>query len=160
MALFKVCIAACLLAILVSGMSQYDGSGSELEVCNPCSDTECPRYLNADCNAENCEAVFTWRGNNVTNKCNATTCDTQNCPANRFCVETVFPSSCPESDEQCRQFIRRRCILRPTTQQTNLTCANVECDQELTCHQRDTATGWEPVFRCAPTTDVPLMPGN
>ncbi len=148
MLLFKVCSAVSLLAILSTVTGQLGPSGSGSGDCDPCSENECPRFLNADCTAVNCIATFIWRGNDVTDRCDVTTCDTRECPANRDCIETVVPPSCPPVDPPCRQYVRSSCQLRPPTHP--MTCDDIECDPGLTCRRRDRPAGFRTVLRCVP----------
>ncbi len=155
MLLSKICASIFLLSILVS-INGQSGSGSG--DCNPCLEVECPRYLNADCTAVLCEAVFTWRDNDVTDRCAVTTCETRECPSNRDCVEAVRPARCPENNSKCRQFIISRCELRPPSHP--LSCDDIECGVGMTCQRRDRPAGFRPVLRCVPQKTNLLLPDD
>ena len=106
-----LCFYPCYILASVNGQS---------EDCNPCLETECPRFLNADCTAVLCKAVFTWRGSNVTDRCAVTTCQTKRCDSNRDCVEMVNLPTCPEDNPKCRQYILSRCVLQSPSHPCNV----------------------------------------
>ena len=118
---------------------------------DPCKGKKCDRFFNADCKSilisgEQHVANFFWRGSNVTDKCNITTCDTRSCPSCRQCVEEVETVPCIW--EPCQQYLRTRCVIiippRP------MTCADVTCGEQRACWMRDRGLFLPPVVRCLP----------
>ncbi len=152
MLLSKICASIFLLSILASINGQSEsGSGD----CNPCLEAECSRFLNADCTAILCDAVFTWKDNDVTDRCAVTTCDTKQCLSNRDCVEMVRPARCPEDNLKCRQYILSKCELRPTS--NPMSCDDIECGPGMMCRTRE-RPGLSPVLRCVPQITNLLLP--
>ena len=140
-----------LLAISVQGQPGPDQCET-----NPCNGTECSRFLNADCiiivSLGECRARFSWKGRDVTNKCQARTCDSRQCGKNRECMEEVFPPSCPEDKpiNTCRQYIRSKCVLQPF--ERPLSCDDIECGEGMMCRFRERSGGFPPVVRCVQAT--------
>jgi len=116
---------------------------------DPCaSNPPCPRYFNADCitNCKECTANFIFRGRNITDRCEALTCDTRDCGTIRQCMEEVTPAFC-ESQDTCRQRLRTRCIRINTTRP--MTCEDIVCGEGMMCRFRERVSR-PPVVRCVP----------
>ncbi len=144
---------------------------------DPCRNATCPRFLNAQCLSDNCSGTctarfFHFKGHEVTDNCDVVDCIEKECPAGRICVEQVQPSSCPDENRQCRQFIQSRCELPSDCTQIQCpigmvcvveetrrgpvarcrsptSCDQLQCDEGMECFQRD-RDGKPPVVRCVP----------
>ena len=145
------CTLLALLAISVQGQPGPDQCETD-----PCNGTECSRFLNADCiiivSLGECRARFSWKGKDVTNRCQARTCDSRQCGKNRECMEEVFPPSCPEDKpiNTCRQYIRSKCVLQPF--ERPLSCDDIECGEGMMCRFRERPGEVLPVVRCVQAT--------
>lgn len=164
-----------LLLLLLTARVQgtVKGSGedcpNELASCDvdPCSsqDSMCLRFLSADCIANRCHnrctANYFWRGQNVTDRCDVITCDERTCPEKRTCMETTFPSVCPDGQTVCRQYLRTRCELPLTDPDRPMTCEDIDCEPGLACRMRNRPEGFPPVVRCVPQERVSgCVPGT
>ena len=157
----KICTSLFLLAFLsltVKGWSRARRTCST----DPCEATECPRFLNADCqiNTDECTAVFVWRGHDVTSRCRLTTCDTRECERGKKCVELVYLPSCLGERSWCQQQLSTRCL--PTPFGKDVTCKNVTCGEGMVCNMREREGGLRPVVRCVPAppfkpTGAPIL---
>ena len=151
-------LAICSTLLLAANAQQCPNS---VATCSPdpCdNNSQCLRFLNAECQVNRCNGVctanFFFRGRNVTDRCGVETCDTRDCGPNRQCMEEVFPPTCPEGRpiSRCRQRLRTRCIRRPRP----MTCEDIDCSEGMVCLLRERVSR-PPVVRCvpAPVTTVP-----
>jgi len=114
-----------------------------------CDRENCPAYWSADCTlSSDCIPTFTWKGRDVSERCGSTLCDERVCGRNRECVEELFPPMCREGVEQCRQYMRSKCILKPF--EHLMSCDDIECAEGLTCRFRERPHGFRPIVRCVP----------
>ena len=123
-------------------------------VADPCDGARCPRFLNTECKVDvchgECKATFFRLSDRreVTNRCAGPTCAQKPCPAGWTCINTVFPTACPRSRPNCRQYIKPQCVL-PLQPQPPVDCSQVLCPPDRSfCEVRQTTRG--PRARCLP----------
>ena len=123
-------------------------------VADPCDGARCPRFLNTECKVDvchgECRATFFRLSDRreVTNRCAGPTCAQKPCPAGWTCINTVFPTACPRSRPNCRQYIKPQCVL-PLQPQPPVDCSQVLCPPDRSfCEVRQTTQG--PRARCVP----------
>ena len=144
-----------MLVLMCVGISAQDDCPDPILECavNPCQDQVCNRFFNADCRPNLCHgglctANFFFRGRNVTERCDAETCDEKPCNENRQCMEVVVPPECPPQEPDCRQVINAQCILMEFDRP--MTCQDVRCEENTACRLRIRTEDFPPVVRCFP----------